>query len=64
MRKIYRIERKIWDWIEDNLNSLKLFDVVLKENDFENVYLCWKDTDEIFAIIYTSVVKKIIEEGW
>ena len=34
MKKIYKIERKIWDWIEDNLNSLNLFDLVLKENDF------------------------------
>ncbi len=64
MKKIWKIDRKVWDWIEDNLNSLNLFDLVLKDNDFENVYLCWKGTNDLFATVYVSVVKKIINKGY
>lgn len=62
--KNYKIKRTIWDWIEDNLNKDNLFDLVLKPNDFENVYLYWKGTDDLFATVYTSVVDKIISKGY
>lgn len=64
MRKQWKIKRKVWDWIEDNLNRLNLFDLVLKENDFENVYLCWKGTNDIFATIYVSAIEEIIKKGY
>lgn len=64
MRKQWKIKRKVWDWIEDNLNGLNLFDLVLKENDFENVYLCWKGTNDVFATVYVSVVEEIIRLGY
>lgn len=64
MKNTYKINKEVWDWIEDNLNKDNLFDLVLKANDSENVYLCWKGTNDIFATIYVSAVKTIILKGW
>lgn len=63
MKNIYRINRVVWDWIEENLNKDNYFDLVIKPNNFENVYLCWKGTDDLFATINVSKVKRIILEG-
>lgn len=64
MRKHWKIKKQVWDWIEDNLNSLNLFDLMLKANDFQNVYLCWKGTNDVFAIVYVSAIEEIIQKGY
>lgn len=64
MKKQWKIKKQVWDWIEDNLNSLNLFDLVLKANDFQNVYLCWKRTNDVFAIVYVSAIEEIIQKGY
>lgn len=50
-------------FIQQNLNKNNLFDLIVKEND-ENVYLCWKGTNDIFATIYVSAIEEIIEKGY
>lgn len=54
---------KIVSYVKHNLDKHDLFDLRLKEDCEENLYLYWKGTNDLFATVYVSAVEKIIQDG-
>lgn len=53
--------KEMYDYINKELNSHNFYDIV-ESGDPNIIFLKWKGTDKVFAILYKDSIEKVMNE--
>lgn len=53
--------KEMYDYINKELNSHNFYDIV-ESNDPNIIFLKWKGTDKVFAILYKDSIEKAMKD--
>lgn len=53
--------KKMYDWINENLNSHNFYDIKEMPDYLNMIFLVWKGTDKVFATLYKDKIERAMQ---